>query len=684
MSRFGSIPLCIALLASVFCVPGIATNEPPWLQVNSAHFAVITDAGDKKGREIALRFEQMRAVFSNLLGKDRLNQSVPLTILAFRNDKLYYQVAPLRDGQPIDAPAFLLPGQDQEFIVLNASADEPWRSVAHDFALMLLAYNYPPTQGWFDEGLAEYFSSIRLDNRQVEIGGDPELSPSVTQDLLGNQRETHPAKSLTELLGAQTWMSLPDLFTMKHDASTRNEGTHHTLYYAESWIVMHYLLHEKKLPETGTYFGLVLNQNVPVEDAIQKAYGMSAAQLEQAVKDYFHSQTGLAQAVDAARTSNPDNSAKSSDVDRFPTPVAPDDSTMSSRPMPEGEARAIYAGIQTRIPARREAGLKTLQELATTPTSADQKAEARHETKRMGEDPEKLPSNAIGNPIAHRLLAWDYIQHNQFEQAFSELKEAVALNPADMWIRYYLSVAKYRVALARHTDIPGLSNMMLDLKAVLEWYPEMADAYDLLAVARNTGGGPSAALQAEREAITLSPRDEQYRYHLAEIYVAAKNWEAANSLLAHLKVSSNPQIAAQANELLSQAGAQRKYGIPVSSNGTPQPKFEAQKSPFDVLDQDAAKRGESEKESVNEIPADKRAVKFARGRLLDVDCSKAPAAVLTISSETGILKLHAADYKSILLIGADDFSCEWHNRQVTVNYKPGPNTEGDLVSLEVR
>jgi hypothetical protein len=37
-----------------------------------------------------------------------------------------------------------------------------------------------------------------------------------------------------------------------------------------------------------------------------------------------------------------------------------------------------------------------------------------------------------------------------------------------------------------------------------------------------------------------------------------------------------------------------------------------------------------------------------------------------------------------LLIGADDFSCEWRDRQVTVNYKPATASEGDLVSLELR
>jgi hypothetical protein len=98
-------------------VPISAASEPPWLEIHSAHFIVVTDAGDKKGREVALRFEQMRAVFATLLGKERLNQPVPLTVLAFKNDKDYYQLAPLRQGQPIDVPGFFLPGEDQDFIV---------------------------------------------------------------------------------------------------------------------------------------------------------------------------------------------------------------------------------------------------------------------------------------------------------------------------------------------------------------------------------------------------------------------------------------------------------------------------------------------------------------------------------------------------------------------------------------
>src|ERR1700726_2316019 len=144
MPRIGAIPLFLeACIPVLYAVWAPAAEPSPWLEIHSIHFTVITDASDKKGREVAVRFEQMRAVFATLLGKERLHQSVPLTILAFDNDKSYYQVAPLREGQPIDVPGFFLPGDDQDFIVLNLSEEESWRAVARDFAAMLLNYNYP-------------------------------------------------------------------------------------------------------------------------------------------------------------------------------------------------------------------------------------------------------------------------------------------------------------------------------------------------------------------------------------------------------------------------------------------------------------------------------------------------------------------------------------------------------------
>jgi len=679
MPRIHAIPLFLTLCATILCAISSPAAEPShWLEIHSTHFTVITDAGDKRGREVALRFEQMRAVFALLLGKNRLNQSVPLTILAFDNDKSYYLAAPLRHAQPIDVPGFYLPGDDQDFFVLNLSEPEPWRAVAKDLAGMFLNYNYPPAQAWFDEGLTEYFSSIRIDTKQVELGSDPGFLPS-TQEAPGKQSDTHPSKGFNALLTAQNWLSLPDLFNAKRDAFS-GEGRAPSLYDAESWIVMHYLLHEQKLPETGAYFGLVLNKHLPVEDAIQQAYGMSSAQLVQAVKDYFQTQSAHRTAVEGARQTAANDA--SGQLSRFPVPISADDSSITSKPLLEVDARALYAGVQIRVPERRDAGLKTLHDLAAAPTAADRKAEAKQEAKNAkDEDSDQLPSNAIGNALAHRILAWDHIQHGEFPEAVNELKDASALNPHDMWVRYYVSVLKYRGAEAGHTDMQGLPNMMLDLRSVLEWYPELADAYDLLAIARNAGGGAAAALQAERNAIALSPRNEFYVFHLAQIYVASKNWEAANIQLNRLKASSNPQIAALARDLIEQAGTERKYGIPTKAT---QSKLAPQKSPFDVLEEDAAKRDATENSGPSAEGGDKRPTKFFKGRLVAVDCSQAPAAILTVTAENATLKLRAPDYKSLLLIGADDFSCDWRDLQVTVNYKSRGARDGDLISLEMR
>jgi|CZKJ01.1.fsa_nt_gi hypothetical protein len=682
MTRTRPIPLSslLVMLLCVLTMPAHAAEQSPWLEIHSTHFTVITDAGEKKGKEVALRFEQMRAVFAILLMKDRLNEPLPLTILAFKNDKDYYQTAPLHQGQPINVPGFFVPGEDQNFIVLNLFEEESWRAVAHDFAHLLLNYNYPPVEGWFDEGLAEYFSSIRVDNKQVEIGGDPELSNVFTQDLLQNQREVrNPPKPLTELLGGQVWLTLPDLLTMKHDTSTYVEATHHTLFYAQSWMLMHYLLHEKKLPETGTYFDLVENQRVPVEEALQKAYGVTPAQFDQAVKAYFHSLTPLFTALDAAK--QPNALANPPQVYQFPAPVGPNDSAIIAKPMRETDARAFAAEIKTRIPDRRAAGLQELQALAIAPepgtsSKADKKADKKKD------DPQDGPLvAATGNEIAHRALAWDHLQHGEFDAAVEELGDAAALNQRDMWIRYYLAALKYRIAKTKHIDIQGLPNMMQDLRAVLDWYPEFADAYDLMAMARKVGGGPVAAMQAERAAMQLSPRNQEYVYHLAEIYIEAKKWEAARALLEHLKTSSNPQVAAEAREQLTRLANEQKYGLSAPSTA---PKLSPQSTPFDVLDQDAAKRAAAAQTSQNAGAGDKRAAKFFQGRLLGVDCSQSPAAVLTVVSGATVLKLRTGDYKSLLLIGADTFSCAWNDRSVSVNYKPGGASDGDLVSVELR
>src|SRR5256714_11491521 len=103
--------------------------------------------------------------------------------------------------------------------------------------------------------------------------------------------------------------------------------------------------------------------------------------------------------------------------------------------------------------------------------------------------------------------------------------------------------------------------MMQDLRAVLDWNPEMAEAYSMLAMARVEGGGVNSAMEAIRAAIQLSPRNEGYLLNMAQIYMAGKKWDAATALLERLKASEDPQIARAARKNLDDLPTLKKYGL---------------------------------------------------------------------------------------------------------------------------
>src|SRR5271157_768684 len=84
------------LIADCFSRLAFAKDEPKWIEVHTAHFSVITDGGEKRGREVALRMEQMRAVFGELLHKDKLHMSIPVTVIALKSDKRFGVVAPTK------------------------------------------------------------------------------------------------------------------------------------------------------------------------------------------------------------------------------------------------------------------------------------------------------------------------------------------------------------------------------------------------------------------------------------------------------------------------------------------------------------------------------------------------------------------------------------------------------------
>jgi hypothetical protein len=343
---------------------------------------------------------------------------------------------------------------------------------------------------------------------------------------------------------------------------------------------------------------------------------------------------------------------------------------------PEGQA--LVAEMKLRLPDHRQAARQELESIVGQP-NAD-------------------------NAVAHRALGWDLIEQKQFDRAGEELGNAMALDGQDPWVHYYLAFLRFQDAQSSGRELSGLANIMQNLHMVLDWNRDFAEAYHMLGVAQIEGGGLRAAADSIRAAIERAPREPGYLLDLVKIYEAGKNWDAASALLERLASNPDPETASAAKKALRDLPYVKKYGVPpLSASGPPTtaqtpassaggsspasppkasspPKTSAKSS----VSSPAADDTDDDAPSPNTGPQiDRRPIQYRKGKLISVDCSHAPAAVVAVSIAGKTVKLRAADYKALMLIGADQFSCDWANLSVSVNYRLGGQADGDLVSLEV-
>jgi tetratricopeptide (TPR) repeat protein len=630
------------LIALALFTSSLHAADQHWIRVSSDHFVVLTDSSEKSGHDVVARFEQMRAVFGQLLMRSKLTMGQPIEIIAVSNQGEYDQIAPMINGKPAPAPGFWLSGEERIFVVLNLSQADNWRPVEQRFAHYLLNYNYPPTPVWFDEGLAEYFASLRLTATKVDLGGDP--TPNLRAAVNSG---TPPSESFTEILKGSAWIPWTDLLNGSGVAGPQ-AGERSPLFDAQSWILVHYLLNKDKMSETGVFFNMVENQKAPVDQAVQQAFGMSVSQLDHEIREYFRSLTPRLN-VAAAERSAP----AAAPISEAPVPFSLEDVGTSSKQVSIPEAQALVNEMELRIPERREAAISDLQKLTDNPKTE--------------------------TVAAHRALAWADVQKGETDHAFEELNDAMKLNPSDPWTRLGLALASYHSG-EKGARIQGLANMMESLHIVIDEYPQFAQAYNMLGWARLEGGGPNAAIESLKVAVQLSPRNEQYQLLLAEAYFSGKKFNQATGILDRLKLSENHEVASAANKDLSDLPFIEKYGVPPEQAKAAKQAAQSDSHTDTADDED----DEPSPKPVSSGPiVDKRPVKFLKATLVSVDCSKSPAAILSISQAGRLLKLRAPDYKSIAVIGAPEFSCGWKQIPVNLNYRASSKTTGDLVSIEI-
>jgi tetratricopeptide (TPR) repeat protein len=634
-AMLGNKPFVAVVLAALVLIAlPCRAKDPDWIEVHSQHFSVVSDAGDRRAREVALRFEQMYFVFGTLFSKQTVNFPVPLQIIAFRNTGELRNFVPLWKGKPIQVAGLHQGGRDRNFILLDLSVEDPYQVVFHEYGHLLLNGNYPPTQVWFDEGFAEFFSTVKVMEKEnkVQVGLAPE--------------------GAVETLRRNSFFHTLDLFSVKHDSKVYNEsGDHRSMFYEQSWLYFHYLFDTKKMEQAGIYFKLTQNQHVPVAEAVQQAFGMDGPHFDKAVQDYFNGDHGHNYTFDL--------------------PVM-ETMTYTSEKLRPLDSQAILADVHLHSPDYIEKSVGEFQQIL----GADPDNAAAHRglgyaylmQNQLSKAAPHFERAAVLNskdPRVHYYSA--YLMQHQAESSGTEanwpgmlahLQTAIRLDPQfpeayDLLAYVQLEQGSTDAALESSKAAIGLSPRNLQFQTVFGQCLIAAGKWDdaeAIFQRLKLSDDPVISANASKTLELI----EQYKTHGAPARMVSNHQVYTEK---EWGTTSTPVVQTAASTTENQADTSTSVAVVSASKPAP-------------------------------LVIDKRPIKFLKGTLVSVACGHDSSALIYVAVHTStgqkVWSMSIADRDKLVLVGTDSFSCEWNGQKVAVNYREASSDKGDLVSLEIQ
>jgi len=268
----GLIPVLACLVASGVSAARAESVVPEagerWIEVRTAHFTLFSNASENRTREIGGHLELFRAALARLVAGLEVNSPLPTWVYVFKSDASFAPYKKRVGLGPANVSGAFAAHRDGNYVALDASfSNDPWGVVYHEYLHYFLNNNFEEIPLWFNEGMAECYSSFAGGSGHVEVG----LPNEAHLDLLRNQR----------------WIPFPDLFTVGADSKAYNETLHQGMFYAESWALVHYLAWGRT-GETARGFEF-LSQFPPrakLREALRPLLGPSWSDLEEKVKAY--------------------------------------------------------------------------------------------------------------------------------------------------------------------------------------------------------------------------------------------------------------------------------------------------------------------------------------------------------------------------------------------------------------
>ena len=249
--KFRSIFLVFLLAAAA----GTAAAAPNWVRIESPHFELFTNAGERSGRRTILYFEQVRDFFLKTGSVGEVPSS-PVRIIRFRSPKEFDPFRPYKA-----ASAFYMSSPKRDLIVMGTPNRQTKKAAVHEYVHLLVKHSGAEIPVWLNEGLAELYSTLEPQGRQVTFG--------------------KPAR----LLGDRKWLPIRELISVDYDSPHFDESDRTKVFYAQSWALTHMLCLSNPYRERFADFLKGVDGDTG-EEAFRWVYGKTLDQVESDFKRY--------------------------------------------------------------------------------------------------------------------------------------------------------------------------------------------------------------------------------------------------------------------------------------------------------------------------------------------------------------------------------------------------------------
>jgi tetratricopeptide (TPR) repeat protein len=491
--------LCLLLVAPL-CAREKAEG---WTKVQSKNFLLVGNAREKEIRKVAARLEQFREAFLRLLPVEHFDSSVPLTVIVFKDDESYRPFEPFFSGQPAGVAGFFQSSPDVDYITLSVDSKHVRRPDAlafHEYVHLLVRNSYGHAPLWFNEGLAEYYSTFDISDGNKKV-------------TLGN-----PVRTRVQTLRGRELLPLETLLRVDDSSPYYKEHDKRDIFYAESWALVHYLLSGQRRTQLSAYLEL-LARGTTVDDAFRQAFRTDFITLENEFRAFVN-------------------------LSKYPQQVVTFDKRleldllMQSAPLGEAEAQFYLGDLLLHINKLDEAAGYLQKSVALDPNHAPAHASLSVLYMRQ---------NRFDDAKRHLILAnsgsQNYLVHYYYAYVLS--REGIG---SDTSAEGYYSLEMAQL-------------MRAQLKKAIELSPNFAEAYRLLAFVNLVRDEHlDESIRLLKHAIILSPRRQEFAVLLAQVYFRREEFDEIRKILEPLATGSpSAQVRSHAQSLLAAAAVRESY-----------------------------------------------------------------------------------------------------------------------------